>query len=469
MKKLLTFLILSHCSTLFSQTVLTSYPLELKKSREYQQTINAENTKTHEVYVFASDKETITILKYNTALFLTSNFTTTRPDLEYKELAGYSFNEDGNPTLYWCSKDFKKWLAVQYDLNTKNTSILAYQFPFYNESIVTQFQANDTFYLLSEKDLEQKLVLYIFRDGKKEEKILDFTSFKFKNKKTETLTLNEILEVCPIEKIETNEFTPLFKGTQKTKMYVLKNRMLMTFDHNYKETQAFDIDLTTFEIKEKIFLQPATSKQNGLGNSFFYENKLYQLIANEDEFQFDIKDYQSTASIKNYQVSKTDTISFKNSPLYVQMDGQQPKELKNTSRFLQRLVFLNVGLTVYKTQKEILVTIGGTSDGETGFFDTSVGFNAAMSGNFINVGDLLINPKSINLYFESVLDKKLQHSKKEQEPLAVDFISRFTNEHKEVTLQNTFRYKNYYIMGYYDSKAKQYIMRKFKDGFDYSF
>ena len=41
-------------------------------------------------------------------------------------------------------------------------------------------------------------------------------------------------------------------------------------------------------------------------------------------------------------------------------------------------------------------------DGETGFFDTSVGFNAAMSGNFINVGDLLINPKSINLYFESV-------------------------------------------------------------------
>ncbi|WP_264565935.1 hypothetical protein [Flavobacterium sp. N3904] len=469
MKKLLFFLILTPCSVLFSQTLLTSYPLELTKSKDFQQTINAENTKTHDVYVFASDKETITILKYNTALFLSSNFTTNRPDLEYKELAGYSFNEEGNPTLYWCSRDFKKWLAVQYDLNAKNTVVLQYQFSFFNESIVTQFQANNIFYILSEKDLEQKLVLYIFKDGKKEEKILDFSTFKFKNKKTEPLTLNEILEVCPITKIETNEFTPLFKGTQKTKMYVFQNRMLLTFDHNYKETQAFDIDLTTFDIKEKIFPQPAISKQNGLGNSFYCENKIYQLIATEDEFKFDIKDYKSANSIQTFQASKTDTIAFKNSPLFIQMDGQQPKELKNTSRFLQRLVFLNAGLTVYKTQKEILVTIGGTSDTESGFFDTSVGFNAAMSGNFINVGDLLVNAKSINLYFESVFDKKLQHSKKEQEPLAVDFISRFINEHREVTLQNTIRYKNYYIFEYYDSKAKQYIMRKFKDGFDYSF
>lgn len=468
MTKFLTFFILTHCSLLFSQTVLTSYPLELRKSREFQQIINAENTKTHDVFVFASDKENVTILKYNTALFLSDNFTIARPNLDYKALVGYSFSDDGIPTLYWSSEDFKNILAVQYDLNTKTTASFIYQLSFFNETIVNQFQENNSFYIVSEKNKEQKLVLYIFKNGKKEEKTLDFTSFKFQNKETQPLTLNEILEVCPIEKINTTEFTPLFKGSQKTKMYVLKNRMLLTLDHNFKETQTFDIDLNSFIIQEKKIPQPNTKTQVSLGNSFFYENKLYQLTANEQELIFEIKDYNSGAVINSFQVDKKDTISFKNSPLFVQIDGQKPTELKNTSRFLQRLLFLNAGLTVYKTQKEILLTIGGTREGESPF-DYSMGFNAIMNGNVTYAGNLLMNSRSINLYFESVLDKKFQHSKKEQQPLAIDFISRFVYEHKEVSLQSTFRFKNYYIFGYYDSKAKQYVMRKFIDGFGNSF
>jgi len=470
MKKLLTFIILNYCSILFSQTVLASYPLELKKSKEYQQIVNVENTKTHDVFVFALDKENVTILKYNSALFLSANFTTIRPDLDYKSVVGYSFNEDGNPILYLSSEDLKKFIAIQYDLNAKTTASFSYELPFFKESIVNQFQENNCFYILTEKNLEQKLVLYVFKGEKKEEKILDFSTFKFQNKKGETLTLNEILEVCPIEKIAINEFTPLFKGVQKTKMFVLKNRMLLTLNHNFKETQMFDVDLTSFTVQEKKIPQPATKKRTGLANSFFCENKLYQVSANEDELLFEIKDYATGATLNSFQVFKNDTISFKNSPLFMQIDNQQPKEMKNTAKFLQRLLFLEMGLSVYKTQKEILVTIGGASNGTLNYYDLSGGINAAIAGNFMNVtNDLLNNPYPINMYFESVFDKKLQHSKQGQEPLAIDFISGFVNEHREVSLQNTFRFKNYYIFGYYDTKAKQYIMRKFIDGFDHLF
>jgi hypothetical protein len=462
MKKLITFLILIHSSLLLSQTLLTSYPLELKKSKEYRQIVNAENATTHDVFVFASDKETITILKYNSALFLSNQYTQARPDLDYKLLVGYSFSDDGNPTLYWSSEDFKQTIAVQYDLNAKTTAITNYYQSFSNQSIVTQFQENNTFYILSQKNLEQKLVLYIFKDGKKEEKTLDFSSFKFKNRKEKPLTLNQILEVCPIEKIETRQFNPLFKGTQKTKFYVLKNRLLLTLDHNFNETQVFDIDLNTFEIQEKKFLQPATKKQMGLANSYYHENKIYQLNSNEDELLFEIKDYKSNEIIKSIQVSKTDTIAFKNSPLYIQIDGQKPREIKNTTKFLQRLLFMNTGLTVYKTSKTILITLGGTSNE-----DPTTRINAAVEANFMDVAyDLLNNAGPTTVYFESIFDKKLQHTKQEQEPLAIDFISRFTNEHTEVALGSTIRLKNYYIFGYYDMYAKQYIMRKFADGFD---
>ena len=85
--------------------------------------------------------------------------------------------------------------------------------------------------------------MYVFKNGQKEQKTLDFTSYNFKNSKNQAITFSQIIEVCPIEKIETNQFNPLFKGTKKTKLYVLKNRLLLTFDHNNNETQGFEIDL----------------------------------------------------------------------------------------------------------------------------------------------------------------------------------------------------------------------------------
>ena len=80
MKKFILFFILIQCNFLFSQTILATFPLELKKSKEYKQIVNAENTTTHDVFVFASDKETLTILKYNSALFLSNQYTFARPD-----------------------------------------------------------------------------------------------------------------------------------------------------------------------------------------------------------------------------------------------------------------------------------------------------------------------------------------------------------------------------------------------------
>lgn len=454
MKKLIPFLIIIHSSLLFSQTVLTTYPLEFKKSKEYRQIINAENTNTHDVFVFATDKETLTILKYNSALFLTNQYSLPRPDISYKSLAGYSFNDQGNPTLYWSSNDLSKIMAVQYDLSAKTTSVFnSYELSFFNQSIITQFQENNTFYILSQKHFEQKLVLYIFKDGKKEEKTLDFSSFEFKNSRNQTITFSQILEVFPIEKIETNQFNPLFKGTQKTKLYDLKNRLLLTLDHNDNETQTFEIDLTTFEIQEKNFPKPKTKNHVSLSNSYYHENKIYQMKVNAEELVFELKDYKTAEIIKSIPVSQTETIPFKTSPFLLELEGERPKQLKNTAKFLNQLVYLEVGLTVYKTPKAILITLGGTGNIQ-----------------FTDIGEdntnLAFRNVPTTLYFESIFDKKLDHTKQDQEPLAVDFISRFREEHSEVSLPSIIRYKNYYIMGYYDTYANQYTMRKFVDGFD---
>jgi hypothetical protein len=462
MKKFILLFILIQGHFLFSQTVLATFPLELKKSKEYRQIINAENIDTHDVFAFISDKETLTILKYNSALFLTNQYSLPRPDIAYRQLAGYSFDDEGNPTLYWSTTDLNKVLAVQYNLNTKTTmAVFSYELPFFNQTVITQFQENNTFYILAEKHFEQKLILYVFKNGKKEEKTLDFSSFKFQNSKKQALALSQILEVCPIQKIETNKFNPLFKGTQKTKLYAIKNRLLLTLDHNDNETQAFEIDLTTFEIQEKNFPKASTKNYVSLSNSYYHEGKIYQFKINAEELLFEIKDYKTADTIKSIAVAQTETIPFKSSPLWLQLAGQKAKEIKSTSNFLDQLVYLEVGLTVYKTPKAILLTFGGT--GNIQFTDVINSF----TGN--DIGDLLYRYVPTTLYFESIYDKKLDRTKQDQEPLAIDFISGFQQEHSEVTLPSIMRYKNYYILGYYDAYAKQYAMRKFIDGFERNF
>ena len=456
MKKLLIFFTLIQCSFLFSQTVLAVFPLELKKSKEYRQIVNAENTNTHDVFAFVSDKETLTILKYNTALFLTNQYTFTRPDSSYKLLSGYSFNEEGNPTIYWSSPDLKNIQAVRYELNTNTTVIFNYYNSFSLQSIITPFQENSTFYILTQKDSEAKLALYSFKNGQKEQKTVDFSSFKFKNSKNQPLTFSQILEACPVEKIETNQFNPLFKGTKRSKLYTLKNRLLLTLDHNNNETQTFEIDRATLEIQEKIFPKTATKNYVSLSNSYYHESKIYQFKVNAEELLFEIKDYKTADSIKSILIPKTDVIPFKSSPLWQQLEGQKPKEFKTTAKFLDQLVYLEAGLTVYKTPKSILITLGGTGD---------IQFTDVDQDNT----NLAFRNVPTTIYFESIFDKKLDHSRLDQEPLAVDFISRFEQEHPEINSPSIIRYKNYYILGYYDSYAKQYTMRKFIDGFERNF
>ena len=91
MKNLFVVALLVISSVSFGQIKLNSHPLELKKSKAFHQILTTYNTKTNDVFVFATDKEITTILKYNTALFFEDSLTATRPAENFKNLSGYSF------------------------------------------------------------------------------------------------------------------------------------------------------------------------------------------------------------------------------------------------------------------------------------------------------------------------------------------------------------------------------------------
>lgn len=464
MKQIFLFWSLVFSTVTLSQTVLTSYPLDLK-SKSHSAILNAENKVTHDVFVFIADSDSLSILKYNSALFLTDKFVTSRQFVENKSLIGYSFSEDGNPTLYWFSEQEKSIIIIKYYFENKTSKALKFKIPLEEQSIITQYQKDNNFYLLLQYNEKQALTVFVFKNGIAEEKFLDFSSFTFRDRRTQQKTFNQILNENPIEKMDSGEYNPLYKAVAKSKLYTLPNRLILTFDQSIRKTQLFDINLENLEITEKTFMQPAGHKNPKTSNSFYHENKLYQVNVNSDELLFDIKDYNSGEAVKTFAVSKNDTIRFSNSPLLMQIENRRPKDLKKTSKFLKELASLSAGLSVFKNNKNLFITLGGSGQESKAIFINGHNMFDDFMGDFPSSGYYNLDT-NYSVYFESVWTKKFELTQETHEPLAADKMYYFIDSHKEVFLTNILKLNNYSILGYYDVNSKAYVLRKFIDGFD---
>lgn len=457
MKKLLLISLLLSKSVLIGQTVLNSFPLNLNNPLNEGQILNAEDVKTHDVYVFASDDKKTTILKYNKALFLTTQFTDSIKFALNRDLIGYSIGEDKNPLLYWASFNLRNIRIVKYFPEAKTSRSLNFDFPDNLEYIITSFQKDNAFYLLAKERAQQHLLLYKFDNGNCEIKMFDFSSFAFQNGGGKSFSFSTLIRYYPIQKMDLNDFNPLDKAAAINKMYVLDNHIILTLDYNSKKTQVFDLNMETSDVNEKFFNLPVSKNPAQTANSFYYDKKLFQLAANKEEFLFDIKDFDSGNSIKNFTASKNDTIRFKNSPFLVQTDNNRPQEIKNTAKFIRNLANLGAGVSVTKNGENNLVTLGGYIE----YIDTDYLYSKE---EILNLPGMRTQSKMV--YFDSMLNKNLDFVKNEKpEPLATDNLYYFLNTNKNIALQNTLKLKDFYILSYYDSALRQLVMRKFTDGF----
>lgn len=457
MKKLLLISLLFSKSVLIGQTVLNSFPLNLNNPSDEGQILNVEDVKTHDIYVFASDDKKTTILKYNKELFLTTQFTDSIKFAANRDLMGYSIGEDKNPLLYWASFNLRNIRIVKYFPEAKTSRSLNFDFPDNLEYIITSFQKDNAFYLLAKERAQQHLLLYKFDNGNCEIKMFDFSSFTFQNGGGKSFSFSSLIRYYPIQKMDLNDFNPIDKTAAINKMYVLDGHIILTLDYNSKKTQVFDLNMETLDVKEKFFSLPVSQKPAQTANSFYFDKKLFQVMANKDEFLFDIKDFDSGNTIKSFSYSKTDTIQFKNSPFLAQTDNNKPQEIKTTAKFLRNLASLSAGISISKNGENNFITFGGYIE----YIDSDYLYS---KDDILNFPGMRTQSKMV--YFDSMLNKNLDFVKNEKpEPVAIDNLYYFLNTNKNITLLNTLKLKDFYILSYYDPVLRQFVMRKFTDGF----
>lgn len=460
MKKLFLFFLLLSKSVLLSQTILNSLPLQIDKPLENGQILNIEDVKTHDVYAFITDNEKINILKYNQSLFLINRYIDSIHYEKDRILIGHSISEDGNPTLYWASPNVQNIIIIKYFLETKTSRALNFNFP-QNIQHIAKFENNNNLFILAKEKNDSDLLLFTFKNGICEIKKFDFSKISIQNEKGQNFSLATLLRYHPIQKMDSDNFNTLDKTSSLNKMYIEDGHIILTLDYDLKKTQVLDLNIETAEIKEKNFAKPISQKPSKTSNSFYNLGKLFQINSNTEEFLFDIKDFDTEKSIKSVSVTKNDTIRFKNSPIFLQTDNNKPQKLKTTAKFFKNLSGLRGAISVLQNDKNTYITFGGYAE----YLGTDVLYTKSdMLDDFANPGiQQFMLTKMV--FFDSTMDANFEFVTKQNEPLAIDNIYYFLSVTKNIVMENIIRLKGYYILSYYDTALKQFVLRKFTDGF----
>lgn len=445
----------------FSQSILSVHDLELKKLDSYHEIVPAPEAKSRALVVFAADRATVIALRYTSVLYYTDSLVTERPDEEdYDYIAGYSYDTNRQPSAYWVKNDFKKIQEIRFDFEKKAVSDYFYELPFKDEEIITTFSENNSFYIVALPKLGSKLKLYIFNNGRYVMRTVDFSEFNFTDADNNKASFNRLFDYYTLQKIDKGGYNPLPATVSKLKLYVTEDALTFSFNQNPLHTQLLRLDLESYAVTEKIV--PQVQMEDAKSNSFLLGRHLYQVAFNRDEIALSRTHLDSLHSMRLLRAGREQVIGFKNSDLLIQMEDNRQGTFKNTKKFLRRANGGSAAISVYQTPNDLLV-VAGAIRYIVPAQNAVIGVAMATAG--IDSSELF-PPDIQTVYFESLFNDDFNHKPVPQERLAADYIGQYMAQYQRViSLQTVFKYDYYYVLGYYDAKAKKYVLVRFEDDF----
>ncbi len=476
LKKFLVIACVLNVLVIYSQDIVSSFPIKLKRNRDIFQ-ISSDSTK--QVTFFLSDYKKVNAIRLDDKMQFLDSITTNRPVSYYTDMIGY-LSDGSMQNLFWSSMDSKEIFSQKFDFEKRIITNKKFSLELKKEIILQKFSLNKSFYILSVVKSSNNLKLYKFDDNNNlSEKIIDLKGFNFYDSsyvKTDIYGMFResflpIESSFSLQKISPESPTSLSYSSKRRKCYLNKNEFIITFDINKDYTQIITINITDFSTSEKIIKEPfIITQQTNIpnSNSFLFENKLYQVRNNSDVMIVSIKNLNGDI-IQEYKIYNDKPIDFKNSDI-IQLGGdfENKRILEKSTQFLRKTANLSSGISCYNLKGNNLMTLGSVSAQKN---------NNVMLGGMIGglAGALIaaaISPTYDNynsyanrkvVYLNSILDSNDAHVNGIVPELAFDKIKIFIEKNNSITSQNIFKLNNDYYLAYYEQNDNKYILRKFTD------
>ncbi|MGB6268995.1 MAG: hypothetical protein WBF67_08300, partial [Olleya sp.] len=240
----------------------------------------------------------------------------------------------------------------------------------------------------------------------------------------------------------------------------------LTFDVNDEATHLYKIDLEKLNLDYQLYPYPKSENHEFKNfNSFIYEDNIYQIAASKEALKFVISDFDHK-SIKEFNIYKEQSISFKNSPIIQEGQTALPfvtkRELEETKKYLRKINAGNIGLSVTKNKEQYYITIGGFQIVPQQGIMTPVN---TVNGNFTGYNTTYLSYNSYSTtkstYFNSILDLNFNHVKGKLKENIFDQIEGFKSKLKYTSGEDLFYHNNNLYFGYFNQKESTYHLVKF--------
>lgn len=406
---------------------------------------------------------------------------------KYKSIIGYNI-EGKNYKLFYTNATNKKFAVQTLDFNTKTATVTELGFKLKKERYVESINYNNKIHLITITKYGNDLNIYTF-DNKHQhtKKTISLSSLRFPPSYRASSVYDGLIYssygTLGFAKIENQNPNVIETTSASNKMYLLDNKLVISFDVYEKMTQILKIDLDTYEVEKEIFDQPAKSEEGySKSNSYIFENKLFQITSSRAKMKFKVVDMDSKELIKEYGVTKEDTITFKNSPIIQEGGGMFPalsenrvREMEKTAKYLRKISSADLGISVYKTDDSYNVILGGTKEINTGGGAPMMmpGFGGALGGAAIasfGAVTMSFNPTFMgynsytatkSTYINCLFDVDFEHIEGEIQDNRYDRLNDFENGLFRPKAINVFLHKNVLHYSYLDHSTQKYTIVTF--------
>ncbi|GEM_PF-5588800 len=362
---------------------------------------------------------------------------------------------------------------VEIDYDTQTVGIQTIGLDLKKEYLIETFQEGSTLYLLSIKKNTSVLKLHeIALDGSVNEKLIDLSSERFEKFNGLETTLHYLItsKEHPSKKASSRINFNIPNSIETTsainKIYCKDGVITVTNDNVSSKTNIIQIDIKNgnykyFQVPKQGFTKEELRSES---NSFILDNLYFSFYVTLDKLVFAVYDLEKETIIKVFEVKDEEEISFKNTPVII-ADGkiERNKNRKNSNSFLRQLTNSNVGISAYKKDDLIIITLGGAlkeNGAAIAIIGGVVGGLAAVL--ILESFEAYISSKSTRV--DCLFDYNFNHIDGDIPINGFDKLKAFIKSQNLINapLQSMFEYRDNYIWGSFNKKRGLYELYKFE-------
>lgn len=481
LKKITLPILLGSFSIVFSQEKIASLNYELEDSKGVSTIVDDEDKK---IILQLNDRLKIDFIALNDSFQETGRVSTNKAPKEKSTYLGYSKN-DQNYYTYWDNAKEEEIFVKKLDFKNKIVTNSKIPFVLKDEILFTSMTVNNVFHALTILKNTNTINVYIFNEGQLEKKSIDCSNLKFINYENRPVNFWKLYSERKtpfyndgFRNINTETNSSLVLSTQKKKVYLDNESLILSFDNNYTFNQNLIINLKDYTVTQKVVQQESVLLKDDFShtesNSFILNDKVFLIKTSDEQIFVTIKDLENNI-FKKIIYSTTDLGSFINSDVIQENESTKNKRiLEKPNQFVRKVHASNPAITGIYENNKYYMTIGCVSEPQqsTGSIIAAGIISGVVGGVVGGLAYSLIThnnqAEGVNsysnkkiIYLRCVLDDNLNHVDEKIGDTNFDKLRAFIEEDKTHEYPSVFAVGKKLIYIGYDTKKKTYDFYQF--------